>query len=82
MREKIQKFCELNGIEVFLLENYDDAIIGVIRTYDEYKVLYDTDKVISILSKEMSEEEAVEYLEFNIIGSYMGKNSPAFTEYV
>jgi len=62
MREKIQKFCELNGIEVFLLENYDDAIIGVIRTYDEYKVLYDTDKVISILSKEMSEEEAVEYL--------------------
>ena len=82
MRKTITEFCEENDIEVLFADGFDDAIIGLIRSFNEYKVLYDTDKVISILSKTMTEDEAVEYFEFNIIGSYMGENTPAFTENV
>jgi hypothetical protein len=82
MRKTIAEFCEENDIEVLFADGFDDAIIGLIRSFNEYKVLYDTDKVISILSKTMTEDEAVEYFEFNIIGSYMGENTPAFTENV
>ena len=82
MKNKIQKFCESNEIEVLFADGFDEAIIGLIKSYDQYKVLYDTDKVLSILSKDMSEEEAVEYFEFNIINAYVGENTPAFTENV
>ena len=83
MKKKIEEFCEINEIEVVFIDNFDNAIVGLIKSYgDEYKVLYDTDKVISILSESMDEEQAVEYFEFNIIGAYMGKNTPAFTENV
>ena len=82
MKNKILKFCETNEIDVLFADGFDNAILGLIRSYDEYKVLYDTEKVLSILSENMTEEEAVEYFEFNIIGSYMGKNTPAFTENV
>jgi len=82
MKNKILEFCETNEIDVLFADGFDNAILGLIRSYDEYKVLYDTEKVLSILSENMTEEEAVEYFEFNIIGSYMGKNTPAFTENV
>lgn len=83
MKKKIEEFCEINEIEVIFIDNFDDAIVGLIKSYgEEYKVLYDTDKVISILSESMDEEQAVEFFEFNIIGAYMGKNTPAFTENV
>jgi len=82
MKNQITQFCETNEIEVLFVDGFDEAIVGLIKSYDEYKVLYDTDKVLSILSKDMSEDEAVEYFEFNIIGAYMGKNTPAFTENV
>lgn len=82
MKDKILEFCEINEIEVLFADGFDNAIIGLIRSYDEYKILYDTEKVLKILSENMTEEEAVEFFEFNIIGSYMGKNTPAFTENV
>lgn len=28
----------------------------------------------------MTEEEAIEYFEYNILGSYMGENTPVFLE--
>jgi hypothetical protein len=39
-------------------------------------------KCIDILMKrdDMTEEEAVEYFEFNVTGSYVGENTPVFVE--
>lgn len=83
MKNKITNFCEENEIEILFLEGFDEAIMCLIKSFGcDYKVLYDTNKIISILSESMTEEEAIEYFEFNIIGAYMGKNTPAFTENV
>ena len=61
-------------------DGFDDAIIGVATQFDRQFIVYYYDKVIMILRRdtEMSEEEAVEYYEFNIVGSYVGESTPAF----
>jgi hypothetical protein len=60
-------------------DGFDEAIIGVAeRIGMEPVVAYDTNKIIEILSREMTEDEAVEYFEFNILGAYMGERTPVF----
>ena len=61
-------------------DGFDDAIIGVATQFNRQFIVYDYDKVIMILRRdtEMSEEEAVEYYDFNIVGSYVGESTPAF----
>ena len=60
-------------------DGFDEAIIGVAeRIGMEPVVAYDTNKIIEILSREMTEDEAVEFFEFNILGAYMGERTPIF----
>ena len=60
--------------EILKADGFDDAIIGI----DEYsmRLIYSVSKCIDILSIEMTEEEAVEYFNFNVIGSYVGEKTP------
>jgi len=57
---------------------YADCIIG--EDYYGSKVVYDAEKVIKVLMTmdEMTEEEALEYFEFNIVGAYVGEETPLF----
>ena len=60
-------------------EEFDEAIIGVSeRMGDEPVVAYDTTKIVEILSRSMTVDEAYEYFEFNILGSYVGEKTPVF----
>ena len=60
-------------------DGFDDAIIGIAeRAGMEPVVAYDVNKIIEILARDMSEDEAVEYFEFNILGAYMGERTPVF----
>ena len=63
-------------------DGFDEAIIGV--TYDmvvqEERLIYSVDKCVEILVKrdEMTLEEAIEYMDFNVLGAYIGKDQPVF----
>ena len=60
-------------------EEFDEAIIGVSeRIGDEPVVAYDTTKIVDILSRSMTVDEAYEYFEFNILGAYVGDKTPVF----
>jgi hypothetical protein len=60
-------------------EEFDEAIIGVSeRIGNEPVVAYDTTKIVEILSRSMSVDEAYEYFEFNILGAYVGEKTPVF----
>jgi hypothetical protein len=60
-------------------EEFDEAIIGVAeRIGDEPVVAYDTTKIVAILSRSMSVDEAYEFFEFNILGAYVGQKTPLF----
>jgi hypothetical protein len=57
-------------------DGFDEAIIGVEER--TCVVAYDIDKIIEILMRDMTEDEAVEYFEFNILGAYVGEKTPVY----
>jgi hypothetical protein len=66
--------------ELLFADGYDDCIIGLTFRNDTLVVLYGTLKIISKLTKDMSEEEAWDFFEFNISGAYVGERTPVFYE--
>ena len=75
--------CESNDKSSLLkLDGFDDCYLGVGESYGEQPALiYDKQKIIEQLKQsEMSEEEAIEYYEFNILGSYLGEKMPVFLD--
>ena len=71
MRQKIiDLYSDTDGL--------DDAIIGFDPNL--WKVVYSRNKCIEILSTDMSEEEAIEYLEYNTFNSYIGEKTPVWVE--
>jgi len=66
-------------------DGLDDAIIGVgHRCGEPTVVVYDIDLAIQAVQRELKCEiwEAVEYFNFNILGSYIGEHTPIFVERV
>jgi hypothetical protein len=71
----INEIIERYEDETFLkADGFDDAIIGVDET--TMRLIYSVSKCIEILMREMSEEDAVEYFNFNVSGSYLGDKTP------
>jgi hypothetical protein len=76
---KKQIISDLNN-EAMFADGFDDAIIGFVsHPLTGYIACYDTDKCIDILMDEgMTESEAHEYFEYNVLGAYVGENTPCF----
>jgi len=68
--------------EILLPVGFSEAFIGVATQFDRVMAVYDRQKCIEILMRDMSEEDAHEYFEFNVIGAYVGENTPAFIELI
>ena len=67
--------------DVMTMDGYDDAIIGVVERIGLEVVCYDLDKVIEILMKQgMNEEDAWEWYQFNMGGSWVGEKTPVFLQ--
>lgn len=79
-RDEIAEFNE----ELLMLEPayFDKAIVGVVTNVKNQAVCYDVSKIIKILMKEdkMTEEEAREYFDFNILGAWVGEYTPVYLE--
>lgn len=64
-----------------ILDGFDDAILGIVNEFGNGpRILYSTEKIIQTLRDRdgMSEEEAIEYYDFNILGMYAGEQNPLF----
>lgn len=65
-------------------DGLDDAIIGMAniwRNNSRHEVfVYDCKKIIKIFMERdgMSEDEAIEFIEFNVEGAYVGEETPVF----
>lgn len=66
------------------LTGLEGAIIGVVNEFgsDGGRILYSREKIIEILINrdEMSEDEAVEFYEYNILGLYAGERNAVFLD--
>lgn len=77
---KREMIAELNENALLLPEEFDKALIGYVeRSGQETLALYDTELIIMVLiGQGMSEEEARDWFDYNVIGSYNGEGTPAF----
>jgi hypothetical protein len=77
------EMAELNEELMFLEPSYfDQAIVGVVANMATNAVCYDRSKIIELLMTEdkMTEEEALEYFDFNIMGAWVGEHTPVYLE--
>ena len=69
------------GYEIILADGFEDALLGtVIGACRQPVACYDHRKCVEILVTRdgMTEEDAEEYMEFNVIGAYVGEATPLF----
>jgi hypothetical protein len=66
--------------DLLTIDGFDEAVIGVVERAGLLAVCYDRNKIISILMRDMNEEQAIEYYEFNILGAYMGESTPVYLD--
>lgn len=69
---------EYNDEDILKADGFDDAIIGI--DYSTKRLIYSISGCIRILSREMSEEDAVEYFFYNVAGAYVGEKTPIWCE--
>ena len=72
-----EHIADINS-EALFADGFDDAIVG----YDAvgFRVVYDYDKCSDILMERdsMTEHEAHEYMEFNVVSAHVGDFTPIF----
>tara|TARA_R110002020_G_scaffold243394_1_gene456878 strand:+ start:1002 stop:1220 length:219 start_codon:yes stop_codon:yes gene_type:complete len=57
---------------------FEEAFIGIGIQFNKEVAVYNRDKCIEILSKDMTFDEAEEFFEFNVTGAYVGEETPVF----
>jgi hypothetical protein len=78
--EEILENCLSDDENVLLADGFEDAFLGIGRKFGEPHAVYDKEKCIQTLMKDMSLEEAEEYFSFNVEGAYVGEQTPIFLE--
>jgi len=76
----IEEISDLNP-EAMMADGFDKAILGMCVQFGTAPlVAYDYEKCVNILIKRdgMTKQEAVDYMEFNVVGAYVGLNTPVF----
>ena len=75
MKDYLAEFNE----DMLFADGFDDALVGYVERIPLPTVAcYDKKKCIEILMKDMTSEEAEEYFDYNVAGSYVGENTPCF----
>jgi len=62
--------------ELIKADNFDDAVVGI--EVNTFRLVYSIDKMIAILTRDMSYEDAIEYLDFNVFSAYVGERTPIY----
>lgn len=80
MRRLMNRILEyFEGSELLTADGFDEAVIGVDTHTD--RVIYSLRRCREILmSQGMSYEEALEYLDFNVVDAYVGKQTPIWCQ--
>lgn len=60
--------------EFLIADGFNKAIIGVEES--SMRLIYSVNKCIEILTEDMSEEDALEYFNYNTLRSYVGDKTP------
>ena len=82
---EIKDIMEEENPEALFADGFDDAIIGVCRKAgSEPVVTYSYDKCVEVLmnQQDMPYDDAIEWMEFNVVSAYMGPHTPVFIDLI
>lgn len=79
-REHLMEILEEE--ECLTADGFDDALVGC--TYGANVVaVYDINKMVEILMEEGTDyDDAVEFLDYNVVGTYLGEKTPLYVNFV
>ena len=66
--------------EITLIDGFADAFVGIGRQFDKTVAIYSRRKCIEVLMRDMDEQQAEEYFDFNIAGAWIGETTPIYLE--
>lgn len=78
-REEIDQHLQNIGQSALLMDGFDEALIGFSQRVNEpLLAVYKWQRMVQILKNrdKMSYEDAVEYIEYNCIGAWIGEQTP------
>lgn len=72
--------------EILFADGFDDAVMGIAMDLDLPRVIYSKEAMVEIMVKEYEEmddvedpyTEAMEFLEYNVWGAYVGTGTPIY----
>tara|TARA_R110000868_G_scaffold393191_1_gene664127 strand:- start:1788 stop:2054 length:267 start_codon:yes stop_codon:yes gene_type:complete len=70
-------------VDILKADGFDDCVLGYDYNWDGViRLIYSVDKIIKKLVKKdkMDIDEAIEYFEFNMRGSYVGEKTPIWCQ--
>ena len=77
-REEIEELCEQNDISLVLADGLDGAFIGWVDG-EPPRAVYSKEACVQCMVDEgMEYGEALEYLEYNTFGAWIGPMTPIF----
>jgi hypothetical protein len=82
-REELIELIEENYVdcEIMLVDGLEEAFLGITTQHGRPPhAVYDREKCIEILERDMSREDAQEYFSFNIECAYVGESTPSFLD--
>ena len=71
LQDIIENYYEYDFL---IADGFNDAIIGVDES--SMRLIYSVSKCLEILQEYLSEEDAIEYFEYNVSSAWMGDKTP------
>jgi hypothetical protein len=80
LEDSLRSWDEEHDEGALFADGFDAALIGVGVQFSREVAIYDYDKCLDILIERdnMDIEEAIDYMEYNVVGAYAGKSTPVF----
>jgi hypothetical protein len=78
-RKRLTEIMEERDEETLTADGFDAGIVGITEA-SPLRVVYDYHTCVRVLMAVdgMSEEDALEHMNFNVTGSYVGDHTPVF----
>ena len=82
LRDFVDTWADAYDEDLLVMDGYDDCIVGVVERFgSEPFVVYDRKKVLAkLMADGMSEEEALDFHEFNQVGAWVGNHTVGFLD--
>jgi len=80
LEDDLRKWDEEHDDGALFVDGMEAALIGVGVQFSREIAIYDYDKCLDILIERdnMDIEEAIDHMEYHVIGAYAGKSTPVF----